>query len=278
MSAVTREYEFHDFKRALTVKSIITAIDAVRPRDFYFEGEMHDFWELVCVAEGTAAATGDERVYTLKRGDLIFHKPMEFHRVWSAEGTAPRLLIVSFKCEGDCMEYFNNRHFHLNDLMLEEFAETQGLLQRAIALYDRGGTEYTRAASLGATALENFLLRLYGKKEAAHREETRYAAIYGQTVSYLEDNLCRKLTVDEVARACGLSTGSLKRIFKMFCDKGIIEYHNFLRIRTAVKLLGNGKSIKEVSDELGFSGVAYFQVVFKRIVGSPPGGYMRGKS
>lgn len=278
MSAVTREYEFHDFKRALTVKSIIAAIDAVRPKDFYFEGEMHDFWELVCVTDGTAAATGDERVYTLKRGDLIFHKPMEFHRVWSAEGTAPRLLIVSFKCEGDCMEYFNNRHFHLNDLMLEEFAETEGLLQRAIALYDRGGTEYTRAASLGAAALENFLLRLYGQKEATHREETRYAAIYGQTVSYLEDNLCRKLTVDEVARACGLSTGSLKRIFKMFCDKGIIEYHNFLRIRTAVKLLGNGKSIKEVSNELGFSSVAYFQVVFKRTVGSPPGGYMRGKA
>lgn len=275
---MTQEYEIHDFKRQLTVKSIVTAIDAVRPKGFYFEGEMHDFWELVCVTEGVAAATGDERVYSLKKGDLIFHKPMEFHRVWSAEGTAPRLLIVSFEATGKGMEYFNNRHFHLNDLMLEEFAEVVRLLQRAIELYRDGGTEYAWAASRGAAALEGFLLRLYGQKEAPHGDESRYAAIYRQIVSFLEDNLCRKLTVDEVARACGLSVGSLKRVFRMFCDKGIMEYHTFLRIRTAVQLLGDGKSIKEVSHELGFSSTAYFQVVFKRTVGLPPGAYCKGKN
>ena len=267
-----QKFEFHKTERKIFIKSVITAIDAVRPKDFYFPGEMHNFWEIVCVAEGAAMATADERVYNLKKGNLLFHKPMEFHRVWSAEGTAPRLFIISFEAESDGMAYFCDRLFTLNDLLLEEFGEINAACRRAIELFDKGDmSEYSWQSNAAAVGLEAFLLRLRGEKETAYREDSRYAAIYRQIVSYLEDACCRSVTVEETARACNLSCSSLKRIFRMFCDKGVIEYHNSIRMRMAVKLLGDGKSIAEVSEDLGFSSTSYFHVAFKRAAGVSPG-------
>ena len=256
-----QKFEFHKTQRKILIESVITAIDAVRPRDFYFPGEMHNFWEIVCVAEGAAMATADERVYNLKKGDLLFHKPMEFHRVWSAS-------------EG--MDYFRDRLFTLNELMLEEFAEIGAACRRAIELYDNNKTdEYAWQSNLAAVMLEDFLLKLRGEKETAYRDDSHYAAIYRQIVNYLENACCRSITVEETARACNLSVSSLKRIFKMFCDKGVIEYHNSIRMRMAVKLLGDGKSIAEVSESLGFSSTSYFHVAFKRATGVSPGKYFK---
>ena len=218
-----QKFEFHKTERKILINSVITAIDAVRPKDFYFPGEMHNFWETVCVAEGAAMATADERVYNLKRGDLLFHKPMEFHRVWSAEGTAPRLYIISFESESDGTDYFCDRLFSLNDLLLEEFAEICAACRKAIELYDNNRmSEYSWQSNAAAVQLEAFLLKLRGEKETAYREDSRYAAIYRQIINFLEDSCCRSITAEETARACGLSVSSLKRIFKMFCDKGVI--------------------------------------------------------
>ena len=274
MKNMLQKFEFHKTERKIFIKSVITAIDAVRPKDFYFPGEMHNFWEIVCVVEGAAMATADERVYNLKKGNLLFHKPMEFHRVWSAEGTAPRLFIISFEAESDGMAYFRDRLFTLNDLLLEEFGGINAACRRAIELFDKGDmSEYSWQSNAAAVGLEAFLLRLRGEKETAYREDSRYAAIYRQIVSYLEDACCRSVTVEETARACNLSCSSLKRIFRMFCDKGVIEYHNSIRMRMAVKLLGEGKSISEVSEQLGFSSTSYFHIAFKRATGVSPGRY-----
>ena len=144
--------------------------------------------------------------------------------------------------------------------------------RRAIELYDNNKMkEYAWQSNLAAGMLEAFLLRLRGEKETAYYDDSRYAAIYRQIVNYLETACCRSITVEETARACNLSVSSLKRIFKMFCDKGVIEYHNSIRMRMAVKLLGDGKSIAEVSVDLGFSSTSYFHVAFKPAPGVSPG-------
>lgn len=271
-----QKFEIHKTERRILIKSFITAIDAVRPRDFYFPGEMHDFWEIICVAEGAAMATADERVYNLKKGDLLFHKPMEFHRIWSAEGTAPRLFIISFESDCEGTDYFRDRLFTLNDLMLEEFAEINAACRKAIELYENNKREeYAWQSNIAAVGLEAFLLKLCGEKETAYREDSHYAAIYRQIVNYLENACCRSVTVEETARTCNLSVSSLKRIFKMFCDKGVIEYHNSIRMRMAVKWLADGKSIAEVSESLGFSSTSYFHVAFKRATGVSPGKYFK---
>lgn len=79
-----------DTPRLVSVKSLVSAFDMVRDADFAFDGEMHDFWEMVYIASGKAGITADERVFTLNAGQLVFHKPMEFHRICSVGGAGPQ--------------------------------------------------------------------------------------------------------------------------------------------------------------------------------------------
>ena len=60
--------------------------------NFTFPGEIHDFWELVCVDKGEIDVRADDRIVTLKRGSIIFHKPNEFHNVLTNGKIAPNLI------------------------------------------------------------------------------------------------------------------------------------------------------------------------------------------
>lgn len=50
---------------------------------YYFDGESHDFWEFVCVLDGSLGVTAGEDVCILEKGQSVLHRPMEFHRLWS---------------------------------------------------------------------------------------------------------------------------------------------------------------------------------------------------
>ena len=39
----------------------------------------------------------------LKKGDLVFHKPNEFHNVNATGHIAPNLVVISFECHDDAM-------------------------------------------------------------------------------------------------------------------------------------------------------------------------------
>ena len=43
---------------------------------YAFPGESHNFWECVYIIKGEACISGNERVYNLAQGSIIFHKPL----------------------------------------------------------------------------------------------------------------------------------------------------------------------------------------------------------
>ena len=48
---------------------------------FSFPGESHDFWEFVCVDKGEVEIGAGPLTHTLRRGEIAFHYPGEFHCV-----------------------------------------------------------------------------------------------------------------------------------------------------------------------------------------------------
>ena len=63
---------------------------------FYFPGEEHNFWEFICVDKGEVIIGGGDRTIRLKKGDIAFHEPGEFHWVKADGKIAPNLIVVSF--------------------------------------------------------------------------------------------------------------------------------------------------------------------------------------
>ena len=81
---------------------------------YAFPGESHNFWECLYVMEGDVCASGDERVYNLPRGSIIFHRPLELHKFIVNGPRGADLLIFSFAAEGPLTSYLAEKVFQLS--------------------------------------------------------------------------------------------------------------------------------------------------------------------
>lgn len=264
------------FDKLIEIEALVMGIDVIRPRDFYFPGESHDFWEAVFVTSGNATATADERIYNLTPGMLLFHKPREFHRIWSNGDTAPHLMLLSFKAHGDGMEHFENACFKLPPDKWPKISE----IMTYMPLHNERGSLTGRdnlSLNRGAVKLTELLLDLIGMGEyhqtVDNADEIRYANI----VSVMKNNLDKMLTVEEIADLCGLGTSNMKRIFAKFSGVGAAKYFLSLKMWKAMEMLDGGMKSGEVAERLGFSEIAYFYTAFKRECGMTPREYIKNK-
>ena len=82
---------------------------------FSFPGESHDFWEFVCVDKGEVEIGAGPLTHTLRRGEIAFHYPGEFHWVKANGKIAPNLIVISFSCTDPAMEFFRGKILHLEE-------------------------------------------------------------------------------------------------------------------------------------------------------------------
>ena len=69
------------FNNIINITEIVTIHYYELDDVFNFVGEQHNFWELVYVDSGEVEITRDNEKVILRQGDIIFHKPNEFHSV-----------------------------------------------------------------------------------------------------------------------------------------------------------------------------------------------------
>lgn len=263
-------------ERLVRVDSLVMLLDVPRRKGFYFKGESHDFWEGVFVYGGAVTATADEQVYQLDQGKLLFHKPMEFHRIWDGGGSSPRLVNLSFTASGEGMHRFENSCFDLDEIQQEHLWEVINTYKEVRKFGKKGELhEQYLAANRTAVLLEAFLLEMIEAGERSHRtlsgDEIRYAKI----VNVMKENCHKMLSVADLAEKCDMSVSNMKRVFACFSDVGIAKFFMSLKMRRAMELLDSGIPAKEVSVMLDFEETSYFYTVFKRETGMTPNRYKK---
>jgi len=271
-------YKYRPIRPVMKLQYIVSALDVVRPKDHYFPGEMHDFWEMVFIADGEACLTSDHRVYHLKKGDLVLHRPMAFHRIWSCNDTSPHLKIVSFVAEGEGMEDVAERAFSLDEASCEKVDQINSLFKYVIRLSkteDGDPLEYDYYSQKAALLLESFLLELYERRMQKSAYSDRSGKLYERIVRVMNEHCRQSLTMEQIAQLCGISVSNLKRVFHIYSDIGVMKYFTSIKLRCARKELLGDKTIGQISDELGFSSPSYFHTVFKRELGMTPKAYIK---
>ena len=93
-------------------------------------------------------------------------------------------------------------------------------------------------------------------------------------VKYINDNYCKKISVEDVAAECFISAHYLSNIFKR--EMGFSPQHYILdvRIKRAKELILIEKlSITDIANSVGYSDVLAFSKIFKKAVGVSPRSY-----
>jgi AraC-like DNA-binding protein len=93
----------------------------------------------------------------------------------------------------------------------------------------------------------------------------------GRAVTFIEVHLGERLTLLEIARAAGVSTRSLARLFRKEVGTSVVEFILRRRIARARDLLqGTDHSCSEIAFEAGFGSVQHFNRVFRRLEETSP--------
>lgn len=258
-------------QETVRLSSLFTFFRKTYSLDFTFQGESHDFYEVVCVLDGKAGITAGKNVYTLSAGQMILYPPAEFHAIWSDYGSSPEILIFSFRAEK--FPEIQDRIYALMPEQIEEIKALYSAAERAFVLEDINvkGVRSQAEAEKIVRRLEIFLLSVLDTGNGrTEKLNSRSGENYYHIVSVMEKNLEEEMAADFLAKQCGMSVPALEKTVKKYTGHGAMRYYNELKMRKATELLKDGKSVKEVALSLGFSDQNYFSLRYKKWAGVPP--------
>ncbi len=258
--------------KIFNIVSFHSAFEYQWDEKYSFDGERHDFWEAVFVLSGEVECTEDDHVYILRKNNIIFHAPMEFHKIKSASQTSPHLFILSFNVTGDMPDIIRHGVFTLSH---DESVQYNKLFRSLYDMCISGDTSDLRsqAAVIGYTS---FLLELamHGEAESLFSSAPS-TKIYHSAIRTMENGLYDNLTLVQIAEACHISVSYLKVIFNSYAGQSPKKYYAEMRYHAAMRLLQSGASVAEVSEKMNFSSPSYFSVFMKKFTGQPPAKYIK---
>lgn len=288
-------YIKHKLTNTINISKIVTMHYFEFDKNFNFPGESHNFWEMVYVDSGNVLINAGKNSHVLKQGELIFHKPNEFHTISSDRKTPSNVFVISFVTTSKNMVWFrekktelppNLRHFIKR--LIDEGRQTFELPFNNPELRELklcptspfGGHQMIR------TTLEQLLIMLIRNQEKNAEtpqifpdKENMDNHLVNSIISLMQENIYGKITVDEICRNLNYSKTYISKIFNKNCGCTIIEYYTNMKIKEAKKLMReNAYTIAEISGMLCFNNPHYFSRVFKKVAKMTPSEYIHSVS
>lgn len=288
MQTIHKSYKIREM---IHISKMYTMFEVYYENNYSFPGESHDFWECLYVISGNICVSGDERVYNLSAGDIIFHKPLELHKFHVENERGAHLFIFSFSMDGILKELFYDRVFCLSDEQKTIMQSLLTFLRKKKEYYSRnsdydirfyeqylyGFNKLDTYSHIVSTYIYQLFLSLCDDNGVSKASESPDALIFKNAVTIMNNNLHTQISVAMIAHKCHVSQSGLKRIFSKYSGFSVHKYFLKLKINLAAQYLSNGISVTEISKKLGFSSQGYFSSVFKRETGLTPYEYKKGE-
>ena len=280
-------YIRHAISSLINVHKIVTIHYSDFDKNFDYAGESHDFWELLYVERGVVHLQTKTKNLLLHEGEIIFHKPNEFHRHFCNGKVSPRLFIVTFVCRSSAMAVFRGMH---RRLPADALPVLNHFIQEAKATFSlpeydphMKGLELAEGALPGGQQmvklnLEMLLIMLlrdseravYTSKDAWERKLTDVVT------GYLSEHMREPVSLVDICRKTHYSKTLVCSTFKRVMGLGIMEYLSRMRVERAKELLlRKGCSVSEAAEQTGFENQYYFSRVFKRWEGKSPREFLK---
>ena len=259
-------------------------------RRFVFHGESHDFWEMVYVDKGRVSITRDDEQITLGAGEVVFHRPNEFHAI-KALDSEPNFFVISFECRSPAMQHFERYHTHLNKTL---GAFISSMLNEAETTFviPKNNTELKKLtrrenAPLGGeqlikTYLEQLLIFLIrgitkaGETIIFPSKESLQSHLVGALKAYIDERVEGVVRIADLCEEFCYSKSYLSRVFAEQTGESIAAYMVRAKIKRAKQLIReNNMNFAQISVQLSFESPQYFSRVFRRVTGMTPSEFKR---
>ena len=259
-------------------------------KDFCFDGERHDYWELVYVDSGEISVVADDARYLVSQGNIIFHKPMEFHAFTSTNKSPHNIIVTCFECRNPAMSFFKNKIFNLNKnqkKILASFAAEMKTIFKDNSVWQKGNaaeliSKNHDAYQLGLLHLEHLIIDLIRENNSFGHTKTEYSeekknvenAFVDSIKDYLAQSVYKSLTLADVCEHFNMSKSYICRVFKSETGESVVDFYIQLKIKEAKLLIRKGDlNFTQISEALGYTSIHHFTRSFKSKTGMSPSAY-----
>lgn len=259
----------------------------VHPHHRPFSSHYHEDVEIIAMLEGTMKCTVDKKTYILNEGDAVLFNSYSAH-----QGD-----ILSDSATYICLQFVPTSVLNLRDSVLlqcgpdlesedyafDEFfpAQTVGneLCDRCKIINENIGknTPQTEIRVLSELyAVLALLIENHYHKNIDKPARKRSEKFVRNFSAYMSDNYKNPIIAAEVAKALFMSKSYLSHQVQRHFGVSLSKYIRQYRVDRAIQdpLMVN-RTVKEMSEAVGFDDVSYFSRAFKEYTGESPAIYFK---
>lgn len=249
---------------------------AGQERDFHF----HDFDKIVLLISGGVDYAMEDKVYRLRPWDVLLVRHHMIHKALIDKSEPYERIIIYLDRKYfdrvmpgagllDCFERAGKTGCHL---LAPDAGQREGLMA-ALDAYERSLTdEDFGAQAMRDTLMMQLLIRINRIASAApERPDVRLDPKIEDTLSYINENLSRELTVDALAARVYLSRYHFMRLFKAQTGSTVHAYVRQKRLLYAARLIREGINANKAAADSGFADYSSFHRAFRESFGMSPG-------
>ncbi len=254
-----------------------------KPDDRRFPLHMHNNYEIYCFVSGKASYMVEGNIYDLRPGTVIIMRRSETHKLivngseryerfsinfnpeLLREQGAPNELFIPFTKralgEKNLYRVEDVEHCRLLDMILKMYAECE-MLSVENSLY----INLCSMLSSIAAAFEHYPEDMtYSSQRDMDRE----------LLNYINDNITRELSVEQISEYVHLSPTQLGRRFRELTGTTIYQYIISKRLILAQRQIAKGMSATQAAEVCGFGDYSCFYRMYKKKFGYSPTVYKK---
>ena len=236
------------------------------PKDYPLH--QHDFYEFEYITDGEGIHTVNDKSYEIKKGDLIFITPMDFHGFktknlkpvtchFYAKDLSPEISEMLSKLGACVIKNADNK-------IVEKF-------EYLLKIFEADGN-YAELQLKNLTEL--IIIELFENK-AEIKHSAPLNDNISQAIGYININFKSEITLDTISKKFHISPSYFSREFKKRTGVCFNTYLADKRFTYAKKLLKNGNRVIDACLESGFGCVRNFTKRFKKLYGITPTEYVK---
>lgn len=256
--------------RPFEVKSSYVEIDSNSPENV-FDSHIHNECEIYINLSGDVSFVVENNIYPITPGSIIITRPFEYHHCIYHSNKLHKHFWFLFSATNNeyLFDKFFNRKTGENNLLILEKDKTQQLISACEKMTDGAQSEFGKYFNFFQ------IINLINDATVPDRPVTLYPDIVVTAMAYINDNLSYPISVGEISKKVNVSVNTLERYFMQFLNVSPTAYIKKMRLSNAARLLSDGYSVTEASENSGFSNCSAFISLFRKTYGQTPYAYKK---
>ncbi len=245
---------------------------------------IHDCYEMCFCISGDKHFLIDNKFYDVFPSDLFIINQFESHYLTNVDYKASERIVVFIhpdflkKLSSDrtdlstCFTNRTQRYTHRLKLTQDQQERFLYYTDKITSVDSYGGDIIEKACFMELLVMIN---RIYLENSVVDSDvnDFKYTIQVEEIIQYVNQNICKPISIEFLAKHFYLSDSYICRIFKSATGTTINKYITARRISIAKSLLSSGMSVSDVYSHSGFNDYSNFLKAFTKAVGVSPKKY-----